>query len=120
MLERHLDPRARASDGTWLVENVDLGPLAGSLGSFVLETLPGPSGDAGHDWSAWAALDLVAPLQPIPARWCHTEEGRPLDPDEITLDLPAGGNITLRLANPPAAGAGVRLQVVPQTPAGRR
>ena len=111
LLERHLDPRARESDGTWLVENVDLGPLAGRQGSFVLETLPGPSGDAGHDWSAWAGLDLVVPLQPIPASWCHTEEGRPLEPDEIALDLPAGGNITLRLAEPPAAGAGMRLEL---------
>lgn len=111
LLERHLDPRTRESDGKWQVENVDLGSLAGRLGSFVLETLPGPSDDAGHDWSAWAALDLVPPLQPIPARWCHTEEGRPLDPDEIALDLPAGGNITLRLAASPGAGAGIRLEL---------
>ncbi len=67
-----------------------------------------------------AGLDLVVPPRPIPASWCHTEGGRPLDPEEIALDLPAGGNITLRLAEPPAAGVGVRLQLSPHTPAAGR
>jgi hypothetical protein len=120
LLERHLDPRVRQSDGAWLTEEVDLGPLAGRQGSFVLETLPGPVGDTGHDWSAWAGLDLVMPLQRIPARWCRAEQGPPLDPDDIALELPAGGNITLRLAELPAAGTGMHLELVPLAPAAVR
>jgi len=119
LLERHLDPRRRESERTWLVEEVDLDTLAGTQGSFVLETLPGPSGDTRHDWSAWAGLDLLVPRQAVPTSLCDAGEGRSLNPDSVLLDLPGGGNITLRLANPPAADAGVRLELVP-TPAAPR
>lgn len=113
LMERHLDPRSRPGDGAWWTETVALDALAGTQGSFVLETSPGPLGDARHDWSAWAGLDLVVPMQPIPTSLCDASDGRQLNLDDVALDLPAGGNITLQLTGPLAAGSRLHLSIVP-------
>jgi hypothetical protein len=113
LLERHLDPAARPAERAWLAETVDLAAFAGVRGSFVLETLPGPAGQTAFDWSAWAAVDLAVPAQPVPASLCHVEEGRALDPERALLELPRGGNVTLRLAEPRHAEHGVRLALTP-------
>jgi hypothetical protein len=115
LLERYLDPKARHADRRWLEEAADVGSLAGRRVSFVLETLPGPDGDTSYDWSAWAGLDLVVPQQDMAVTLCDTDQGRRLDPAAMELRLPPGGNITLRLPEPPGARAGVRMQLLPAT-----
>jgi len=63
VFHRYVDPKSNPEDRQWLDQVVDMSVYDGQTVDLVFETLPGPAGDAGFDWSCWSAPVLVGTTQ---------------------------------------------------------
>ena len=60
VFHQYVDAKNNPDDRHWQDQAVDLSAYGGQTVDIILETLPGPAGDADFDWGGWSTPVLVA------------------------------------------------------------